>query len=397
MVLASNISVGNDAGVLQLGNAQLQLSSKVLTLNNGTTAGLTYGTGQLISETTPAAGYGRLVWVIGANTGTYTIPMGTGSTSLPVTATITAAGAGATGSLDVTTYPTAPNNQPLPAGITSLQGNANKALDRFWVVQPSNYTLTPTATLTFGYQDSEWNTAPNTIVESQLRLQHWNGSSWDIPQGSVNTATNVLTSAPQNTFGIFASADFASPLPVQLREFTAQAQGNSGLLAWTTASELHNKGFSVEASLDGKTFRPLGFVAGHDTTTTEQHYRFTDVGAAQRGSRQYYRLQQLDQDGTSSYSPVRVVAFGQPGTNALAVWPNPAQSSYTILLTAAHAQPALVTVHDVLGRKVAELPVQLQAGENQLPTAFGPDQASGVYLLSTVLDGQTIRTRLVRE
>jgi hypothetical protein len=57
----------------------------------------------------------------------------------------------------------------------------------------------------------------------------------------------------------------------------------------------------------------------------------------------------------------------------------------------------VVRVHDAVGRLVREQTMQLQAGDNQLPAAFGPDVASGVYLLSTVLDGQVVHARLVRE
>jgi hypothetical protein len=41
--------------------------------------------------------------------------------------------------------------------------------------------------------------------------------------------------------------------------------------------------------------------------------------------------------------------------------------------------------------------MQVQAGDNQLPTSFGSEQAKGLYLLSAELDGQVLHTRLVRE
>ncbi|WBA41132.1 T9SS type A sorting domain-containing protein [Hymenobacter canadensis] len=394
--LTADQAVGASGGVLALGATQLQLNSKVLTLNNGAATALTRTTGRLISETLPAAGYGRLLWVIGANTGTYSIPMGTATADLPITAVISTAGTGATGSLSVATYPTPANNTPLPTGITNLQGDANKALDRFWVVQPANYTTAPSATLTFSYQEAEWNTAPNSITEASLRLQRWNGTRFEAPQGSVNTSGNTLTSASQNTFGIFASADQAAPLPVELREFTAQAQGQDGLLNWATASENGNRGFDVEVSLDSRTFQPVGFVAGFGTTVVSRAYRFTDPGAARRGSLQYYRLRQLDADGTATYSPVRTVAFAPPPAS-LAVWPNPAHDSYTVLLTVARQQPATLTLYDAIGRKVSELRVLLQSGENRLPTQFAAGQPAGIYLFSTTLDGQPMRTRLVRD
>ncbi|MVN75663.1 T9SS type A sorting domain-containing protein [Hymenobacter sp. HMF4947] len=395
--LTANASVGNNAGTLTLGTKQLQLNAKVLTLNNGATTAISSSTGQLVSETTPTAGYGRFVWVIGAGTGTYVVPLGTGTTRLPVTFDISTAGAGAAGSLDVATYPTPPSNQPLPTGISALQGDPNKTLDRYWITQASNYTILPTATLSFTYQESEWNTSPNAILETNLRLQQRNGTVWSASQGSVNTGVNTLTSNAQNGFGVFAATDLTAPLPVELSEFSAQARGSDGVLDWVTASERNNQGFDVEASLDGTAFQKIGFVAGYGSSTTPHSYRYTDANAARRGGLLYYRLRQLDTDGTATYSPVRTVHFAGSEGPAFAAWPNPAHDAYTVHLRAARAQTTLVTVHDALGRLVSQLPVQVQAGDNQLPASFGLTQPSGMYLLSAELDGQVLRTRLVRE
>ncbi|MCB2410355.1 T9SS type A sorting domain-containing protein [Hymenobacter lucidus] len=395
--LTADIAVGASAGTLALGAAQVQLNSKVLTLNNGAASALSRTTGTLVGETSAAAGYGKLNWVIGSNTGTYIIPMGSGSTAVPMSAVISAPGS-ANGTLSFATYPTTADNLPLPAGITTLQGNSKYALDRYFIVQPSNYTLVPNATLTFGYLEAEWSTAPNTITESRLRLQRWNGSTWESPQGSVNTTNNTLTTDLQNTYGIFASADQNNPLPVELREFTALAKNNDALLSWSTASELNNDGFFVEVSTDSKLFQRVGFVAGRGTTTTAQQYRFTDAGAARRGQLLYYRLRQHDADGTDTYSPVRTVSFPQQAiASGLSAAPNPAHNQYTIYLTAAKAQTVQLTVRDVLGRVISQAPVALQPGENQLPASFGAEQPMGVYLLSAVIDGQVLRTRLVRE
>ncbi|TGE26657.1 T9SS type A sorting domain-containing protein [Hymenobacter metallicola] len=395
--LAADASVGNSNGVLTLGARQLQLNSKVLTVNNGATTGISRTTGSLVSESTSSAGYGRLVWVIGSNTGTYTVPMNSGSADVAMVANITAGGSSA-GSLSFATYPTSADNLPLPSGVSALRGNANYAIDRYWIVQPNNYTLAPTSTLTLGYLTAEWNTAPNSIVESRLRLQRWNGLNWESPQGSVSVANNTLTTDLQNTYGIFTAADQNNPLPVELRAFAAQAQDNDAVLNWSTASEANNEGFFVEVSLDSKVFQRVGFVAGKGTTTAAQQYRYTDANAANRGALLYYRLRQRDADGTDRFSPVRVVNFPRRSVaSSLAAAPNPARSQYTLYIGAATSQTVQLTVHDALGRMVSQGPVVLQAGENKLPAFFQDNQPVGVYLLTAVIDGKVLRTRLVRE
>jgi hypothetical protein len=159
---------------------------------------------------------------------------------------------------------------------------------------------------------------------------------------------------------------------------------------------MNNKGFEVEVSLDGRTFRSVGFVPGRGATASLQQYRYTDTNAARRGPRQYYRLRQLDENGTTAYSAVQTVIFPLPPAT-VAIWPNPVHNAYTILLTVARPQVAQLTLHDAVGRQVSQVTVPLQAGENHLPASFAPTQPVGVYVLSGVVDDRVVRTRVVRE
>ncbi|MBK7556277.1 MAG: hypothetical protein IPI55_17275 [Flavobacteriales bacterium] len=102
------------------------------------------------------------------------IPFGNDVTNdyLPLIFGITAPGSGGSGSITCSTYPTdpfvAPNNRPLPTGLTSLTDlsgteNAPNVVDRFWPMRTDDYSIPPTATITFTYRDGEWNTGTNTI------------------------------------------------------------------------------------------------------------------------------------------------------------------------------------------------------------------------------------------
>jgi hypothetical protein len=94
-------------------------------------------------------------------------------------------------------------------------------------------------------------------------------------------------------------------LPIQLASFTARIFGTQGMvrLDWSTRSELNNYGFEVQKSdstqLHYHTI-PHGFVAGHGTTNEPQSYTCVDSTAG-RG-RWFYRLKQIDLDGTVHWS-----------------------------------------------------------------------------------------------
>ena len=148
----------------------------------------------------------------------------------------------------------------------------------------------------------------------------------------------------------------ATPLPVELIAFTATAAGPATVrLAWATASEENSQAFDVERSLNGRNFAALGTVAAAGTSSSPRSYEYLDAKLPTGAALLYYRLKQVDQDGTSSYSVVRSVVPGPASADAgLALFPNPARAGRTTLTGA----PAgtVVRVFDALGRLVTAAP-----------------------------------------
>jgi hypothetical protein len=103
--------------------------------------------------------------------------------------------------------------------------------------------------------------------------------------------------------GTAAAAAAPSPLPVTLLDFTAQLQGGAVALAWHTASEVNSARFEVQRSLDGTSFKTLGRVTARGTSTTDTTYPYRDATLPAGASQLYYRLRQVDLNGTATYSP----------------------------------------------------------------------------------------------
>ncbi|RZK90018.1 MAG: hypothetical protein EOO62_35690 [Hymenobacter sp.] len=96
----------------------------------------------------------------------------------------------------------------------------------------------------------------------------------------------------------------ATPMPVTLTAFPAQGQGIDAVLSWATANETDNAGYEIQASAEGQAFEVVGFVAPATASSQTAHsYPFRDRDAGKTGLR-YYRLRQVDLDG-STFSPVR--------------------------------------------------------------------------------------------
>ena len=200
------------------------------------------------------------------------------------------------------------------------------------------------------------------------------------------TATATLNASTSEFSGRVIVTN--GPLPVQLTAFTATAVGATARLSWTTASEVNNDRFEVERSLDGgASFGKIGQVQGQGTKITPTDYVLTDADAAARAQSQalarpvYYRLRQVNQGGTATYSPVRSLSFGAEAAAAprLRVYPNPATDAtpLTLDLSGLPAGTYQATLYDAAGRTVRTVSAQGALAQpldvRSLPT--------GLYLL----------------
>ncbi|MBT2557233.1 T9SS type A sorting domain-containing protein [Hymenobacter sp. ISL-91] len=175
------------------------------------------------------------------------------------------------------------------------------------------------------------------------------------------------------------------PLPVTLVSFTAQAHPSGVKLDWATATELNNDYFEVQRSANGQNFAPITKIAGSGTTSSGAKYSFIDTTPL-AGSN-YYRLRQVDRDGSEAFSAVAVVT-GSQRPEAL-IYPNPGTT--TITLPAGTGQPVDYRIYTATGRTV--LTGRMAGG-----TSFDVQQIpAGLYLIEIVAAGQRHVQRFVRQ
>ena len=119
-------------------------------------------------------------------------------------------------------------------------------------------------------------------------------------------STATQSNNPDNLYGwgiINAlSAINSIVVPVELTTFSGTYLNGSVNLQWITATELNNFGFEIEKRDESSGFEKIGFVDGNGTTTNRVTYNFIDKNLS--SNRYYYRLKQLDFDGSFEYSPV---------------------------------------------------------------------------------------------
>jgi hypothetical protein len=110
-------------------------------------------------------------------------------------------------------------------------------------------------------------------------------------------------------------------LPVELLQFQVQASNGASILNWSTATEQNNRHFIVQRAPDLQAWKDIGNVPGQGNSNQQLDYSFIDNNP-QPGIN-FYRLKQVDWDGTFTYSPIQEVRFNEKGQ--FEVHPNPVQ------------------------------------------------------------------------
>lgn len=135
--------------------------------------------------------------------------------------------------------------------------------------------------------------------------------TWDYSNLSWRTTTPYSTYV--NTFGNeYPWCDYLAninpidppsiPLPVELTSFEAKSSGNKIILSWSTITETDNTGFDIERRLSTEdNWNKLGFIPGAGNSNSIKNYSFIDKTLTSSG-KYFYRLKQINSDGTFSYS-----------------------------------------------------------------------------------------------
>ena len=169
------------------------------------------------------------------------------------------------------------------------------------------------------------------------------------------------------------------PLPVELVAFEGRVDQSDVVLTWTTASEQQNAGFSVQHFRDGS-FVDVGWIEGAGTSASEQRYTHRVKGLAAGMHR--FRLEQVDRDGTTTYSPeveIRVDALRR--LTLRAPYPNPASGPVTVDYELSRPGRVELSVHDVLGRRVQTVVARGVAPGLHTARIATDELPSGLYII----------------
>lgn len=173
-----------------------------------------------------------------------------------------------------------------------------------------------------------------------------------------------------------------SVLPVELMTFTARNEEAYVHINWTTASELNNDYFVVEHSADGRNFEELTTVSGSGTTQEARYYEAKDKNPFVGSN--YYRLRQVDFDGTTTYSEIRVV---NRDSEKVLVYPNPVKETLYLSMSQFKDGEIDFNVVDMTGRTMINGRAEVNGGIVVIPLDEVQNFQAGAYFIS-VYSGQ---------
>ncbi|GGF11347.1 T9SS type A sorting domain-containing protein [Hymenobacter cavernae] len=373
-------------GDLQLSNAKLKLGAFNATITKGSKV-----TGANANSYVIADNGGQLRQSVLSDNAEVVFPVGTATAYLPVTLQQSAPRSEDVFAVQVAdskfaTYDA--NDTGIGSPVTET-----KSVRKTWFVSEE---VKGDANLTLKMQ---WQNTDQTadFDPTQAFITHFRNGFWDrtatevgaVPMTSASGTYALLRSNITSFSPFSVSSDMSQPLPVELISFNANRVGGVVNCTWATASEKNNDYFDLERSLNGQTFNVIGTVAGTGTSSATHSYSLQDRHPAAVTA--YYRLRQVDRDGTSVYSPV-VAVNGSAAAVSITAVPNPSNGPIVVTLSATEASTVRGTVTNMLGTEVLSFAKPVSAGLQYLTLDLS-SQSAGVYLLriQTLQGPQTLR------
>lgn len=249
----------------------------------------------------------------------------------------------------------APNNHPGPGSTGQVMS------------YPCTVTQTKTACI------------PVTLLNNDYILLRWSD------RDDANNDPHLALDDVVVDFGVAGSTACNLLLPITLVSFTAEPEGTSVRLNWSTASEFENALFTVERSQYGVEFEHVLDVPG--SMFSNELLTYTELDRDPYGGLSYYRLRQTDVDGNFSYSPAVPVLFGGLSDRPLIVFGN------SEVFTAVHSFPSgsRYALLDMTGRIIAEGSTTMD-GRTELN---GSNLSRGAYVVRLVNGDRSESARFV--
>ncbi len=182
-------------------------------------------------------------------------------------------------------------------------------------------------------------------------------------------------------------------VPVELLSFEGKEDGRTNILNWVTVSETNNSHFMLQRSADGTRFSDIAKIEGNGTSSNRHDYNFVDQEPL---TLSYYRLKQVDFDGTFEYSEVVSIQRRSDKFSIVSLFPNPTSDNIQLNYHVNKASKVNIQLTDVLGRVISSNTHSADKGINNYTIDMNA-YAVGVYFVKLQNGGENIVRKIVKE
>jgi len=211
-----------------------------------------------------------------------------------------------------------------------------------------------------------------------------------------NITFTVTTKTATNTTGKFSTSEFSrctNILPVSFLKVSASSVAQGVLVKWTTASETNNEYFVVQRSKDGIHFETIsGEIQGAGNSFTATNYSFVDTKPNEGIN--YYKIKQVDFNGTSDYS--KIVAVNLGSDKVILIAPNPSKGEFTIKVIGDDETAYRVNVFNALGQLIFDSNLDMFTGYAEKKFDIS-NYATGVYTVHLISETKSWTKKLIKE
>lgn len=189
---------------------------------------------------------------------------------------------------------------------------------------------------------------------------------------------------------------YGAPLPIELVYFDALVIENTIQLTWITASEINNDYFTIERSVDAKTWETVHTVNGAGNSNQIIEYTETDFNPLSGIS--YYRLKQTDFDGRFEYFNIVPVKYSSSDEDDdLSIFPNPVRQGENISIKHSFnsTDEVLVVLRDLQGKEFYSK-IYINTSKNEL-IGFPIDYEipKGIYFIVATSENKIHSKKLI--
>lgn len=212
----------------------------------------------------------------------------------------------------------------------------------------------------------------------------------------LNTAnaTSAQGYAESGDVGMVGTIYFqAGVFPVELVWFDATARESDILLEWTTASEANNAGFELQRRSEFEDdFEKIGWVASRgDADQQLTKYDFLDKNVSPNVV-YYYRLRQIDLDGTGKMSDVVYATILSGDGQRVWVYPNPAVGDVTVKFGRQTMEQVKIELVSAQGQLIQGQ--EFEAGNLDYPL-YLDNIPSGIYFIKITEGAQYYHQKII--